>query len=276
VSFLLLGDWPDPTASVLTVLRRGGEVARGERPEVWAGIVEPLLRGHLDARGHLAERRALGGAGAAPAALVRDALLGALPAAAGDAAAAAWLAADTARADPQPLVWLAERRDTAALARYAARAEAAPAPADSGARLARRRGAALARGYLAVARGDTAGGLARLGQVTRARVPGRVPGQRPVPRAAARGGGRRGRGAGAARRREPGGLAGAAHGVRRALAARARPPGRAGRRPGAGRGRLPQRGRAVGGRRPGAPAAGGGGAGGGGPPRRGRGSVAAR
>jgi serine/threonine-protein kinase len=161
VSFLLLGDWPDPTASVLTVLRRGGEVARGERPEVWAGIVEPLLRGHLDARGHLAERRALGGAGAAPAALVRDALLGALPAAAGDAAAAAWLAADTAWADPQPLAWLAERADTAGLRRYLARAERPGAGDDGGRRAA---GTRLARAYLALAGRDTAGALARLAQ----------------------------------------------------------------------------------------------------------------
>jgi hypothetical protein len=159
VSFLLLGDWPDPTASVLTVLRRGGEVARGERPEVWAGIVEPLLRGHLDARGHLAERRALGGAGAAPAALVRDALLGALPAAAGDAAAAAWLADDTARADPQPLAWLAERADTGGLRRYLARAERPGAGDDGGRRAA---GARLARAYLVLAARDTAGALALL------------------------------------------------------------------------------------------------------------------
>jgi hypothetical protein len=165
VTFVLLGPWPDPSAVVLRVLRQGEVVARRERPEVWTGIVEPLLRTHLDQRGHLAERRALGGPAAAPAVLVRDALLGALPPAAGDAAAAAWQATDSAWADPQPLVWLAERRDTVALARYAARAEGAPAAAGGDERAGRRRGAALARAYLAVARGDTAGGLARLRQV---------------------------------------------------------------------------------------------------------------
>jgi serine/threonine-protein kinase len=162
VSFLFLGDWPDPTAAVLRVLRQGGVVARRERPEVWAGIVEPLLRAHLDHRGRLAERRALGGAGAAPAALVRDAMLGALPPAAGDAAARAWLAGDGTWDDPQPLVWLAERADTAGLRRYLARADR-PGPAEpDAARRARTFGARLARAYLALAGRDTAGALARL------------------------------------------------------------------------------------------------------------------
>jgi hypothetical protein len=89
---------------------------------------------------------------------VRDALLGALPPAAGDAAAAAWLAADTARADPQPLAWLAERADTAGLRRYLARAERPGAGDDDG----RAAGARLARAYVVLAARDTAGALALL------------------------------------------------------------------------------------------------------------------
>jgi serine/threonine-protein kinase len=168
VSFLFLGDWPDSTGAVLRVLRRGEQVARRERPEVWAGIVEPLLRAHLDERGRLAERRALGGAGAAPNLLVRDAMLGALPPAAGDAAAAAWLAGDSAWADPQPLVWLAERADTGGLRRYLARAEGA---GDGAGRPLRAVGARLARAYLALAARDTAGALARLRQIPAAECP---------------------------------------------------------------------------------------------------------
>jgi hypothetical protein len=127
--------------------------------------------GRLDQRGRLAERRALGGAAAAPAVLVRDAMIGALPPAAGDAAAAAWLAGDDPWADPQPLVWLAERGDSAGLRRYLARAERLAPGADAGtgedeANRDRTRAARLARAYLALARRDTAGALALLRQVT--------------------------------------------------------------------------------------------------------------
>ncbi|GLC23839.1 AAA family ATPase [Roseisolibacter agri] len=149
MAFVLLANWPDAAAVPVRILRQGEIVARRERPEVWTRDVEPMLRAQLDHRGRLAERRALGGEAIAPAALVRDAILGAVPQAVGDSAAAAWLAGDAPWSDPQPLVWLAERADTLALRRFLARAERTPS-------------ARIARAYVALARRDTAGALAQL------------------------------------------------------------------------------------------------------------------
>jgi serine/threonine-protein kinase len=163
---LMLDDWPDSTGAMLRVLRRAERAAGPARPEVVRWFVQPMIRATLERQGRLAERRALD---APPAVVVEHALLGGVSREAGDAAARAWLAGDAAALTrPQPLVWLAERGDSAALRRYGARLDAALPALPAADTVLRRRAAhaaRLGRAYLRLAARDTAGALAQLARL---------------------------------------------------------------------------------------------------------------
>jgi hypothetical protein len=162
---LMLDDWPDSTGALLRVLRYGERVAGPARQEIVRWFLQPMIRATLERQGRLAERRALD---APPAVLVEHAMLGAVSREVG-AGAAAWLAGDSvALTRPQPLVWFAERGDSAALRRYGARLDAALPTFPAADTVLRRRAVhagRLARAYLRLAARDTAGALAQLARL---------------------------------------------------------------------------------------------------------------
>jgi hypothetical protein len=153
-----LSRWPDTTETATTLLE-----AVGRRRNL-STMDSMLLRAHMSSelayRGRLQESFAT--LGVRPSKLLMElALLGAIPADSLDQVIAQWMASSNKRefaAVQWALPWLAERRDTTTLRRYADAVKSRSSQDAGDQRLARyRRGAVDA--YLALARADTAAAI---------------------------------------------------------------------------------------------------------------------